>query len=87
MLEAALAGEGEADLIGYCAAEGALGRDKGHSETDPLPLLTLHRGHQPLEPQKETWEVLRRQRGRGRWYHLSVLQRSPQFPKCHAHRA
>lgn len=42
VLETALAGEGEADLIGYCAAEGALWRDKGQSETDPLLLLTLH---------------------------------------------
>lgn len=41
MLETPLAGEGEADLVGHCAAEGALGRDKKQSETDPLRVLTL----------------------------------------------
>lgn len=44
VLETPLAGEGEADLVGHCAAEGALGRDKRQSETDPL-LLTLRQDY------------------------------------------
>lgn len=75
MLETALAGEGEADLIGHCAAEGALGRDKGQSETDPLLLLTLHRGHQPLEPQKDAWESSQETRGEGQVVITSLFHR------------
>lgn len=44
MLETPLAGEGEADLVGYCAAEGALGRDKRQREMDPLLLLDTMTG-------------------------------------------
>lgn len=80
MLETALAGEGEADLVGYCAAEGALWRDKERSEKDPLQFPNLHRGHQ--EPQKDAWNVLRRQRGRDRWYDLSVSKRRPSTPNA-----
>lgn len=44
MLETPLAGEGEADLVGHCAAEGALGRDKRQCEMDPLLLLDTMTG-------------------------------------------